>query len=158
MWTVKTKVIPVIIRRDWDHFKVIRKTREQHTRKQRSSGNTAILGTAHIHRKVLTYTYNGVNAGTSDMSTINSNTRIQVYDISSLRSNDLTLILLTCRKWWAPNNASKQQMGFNPAFKGLMLLYCRSNCRISESDYTSAMYQISGMSTGTSNSQDVRYG
>jgi hypothetical protein len=23
------------------------------------------------------------------------------------------------RKWWAPNNASKQQMGFNSAFKGL---------------------------------------
>ena len=33
--------------------------------------------------------------------------------------NDLTLILLTWRKWWAPNNASKQQMGFNSAFKGL---------------------------------------
>jgi len=31
----------------------------------------------------------------------------------------LTLILLTWRKWWAPNNASKQQMGFNSAFKGL---------------------------------------
>jgi len=32
----------------------------------------------------------------------------------------LTLILLTWRKWWAPNNASKQQMGFNSAFKGLI--------------------------------------
>ena len=42
------------------------------------------------------------------------------YDISSLRVNYLTLILLTWRKWWAPNNASKQQMGFNSAFKGLM--------------------------------------
>jgi len=31
----------------------------------------------------------------------------------------LTLILLTWRKWWTPNNASKQQMGFNSAFKGL---------------------------------------
>ena len=40
---------------------------------------------------------------------------------SSLRVNDLTLILLTWRKWWAPNNASKQQMGFNSAFKGLIL-------------------------------------
>jgi len=29
-----------------------------------------------------------------------------IYDISSLRINDLTLILLTWRKWWA-NNASK---------------------------------------------------
>jgi hypothetical protein len=31
----------------------------------------------------------------------------------------VTLNLLTWRKWWAPNNASKQQMGFNLAFKGL---------------------------------------
>ena len=34
--------------------------------------------------------------------------------------NDLTLILLTWRKWCAPNNASKEQMGFNSAFKGLI--------------------------------------
>ena len=44
---------------------------------------------------------------------------IYIYDISSLRVNDLTLILLTWRKWWAPNNASKWEMGFNSAFKGL---------------------------------------
>ena len=31
----------------------------------------------------------------------------------------LTLILLTWRIWWAPNNACKWQMGFNSAFKGL---------------------------------------
>jgi len=30
-----------------------------------------------------------------------------IYDISSLKVNDLTLILLTWRKWLAPNNASK---------------------------------------------------
>jgi len=42
-----------------------------------------------------------------------------IYDISSLKVNDLTVILLTWRKWWAPNNSSKQQMGFNSAFKGL---------------------------------------
>jgi len=30
-----------------------------------------------------------------------------IYDISHLKVNDLTLILLTCRKWWAPNNTSK---------------------------------------------------
>ena len=42
-----------------------------------------------------------------------------IYDNSSLRVNDLTLILLTWRKWLAPNNASRQQMGFNSAFKGL---------------------------------------
>jgi hypothetical protein len=31
----------------------------------------------------------------------------------------LTLILPTWRIWWAPNNASKWQMEFNSAFKGL---------------------------------------
>jgi hypothetical protein len=31
---------------------------------------------------------------------------IYIYDISSLRVNDLTLILLMWRKWWA-SNASK---------------------------------------------------
>jgi hypothetical protein len=38
----------------------------------------------------------------------------------------LTLILLTWRIWWAPNNASKWQMGFNLAYKGLTLVmsYC----------------------------------
>ena len=38
----------------------------------------------------------------------------------------LTLTLLMCRIWWAPNDASKWQMGFNPAFKGLKYtaLYC----------------------------------
>ena len=45
---------------------------------------------------------------------------IYIYDISSLKVNDLTLILLTWRKQWAPNNASKQQMEFNSEFKGLM--------------------------------------
>jgi len=44
-----------------------------------------------------------------------------IYDISRLRVNDLTLILLTRRKWWAPNNASRQQMGFNSGLKGLNL-------------------------------------
>ena len=34
----------------------------------------------------------------------------------------LTLILLMCRIWWAHNNASKWQMGFNLAFKGLKRL------------------------------------
>jgi len=33
----------------------------------------------------------------------------------------LTLILLMWRIWWAPNNASKWQMGFNLAFKRLRL-------------------------------------
>jgi hypothetical protein len=32
---------------------------------------------------------------------------------------DLTLILLTWTKWWAPTSASKWRMGFNSVFKGL---------------------------------------
>jgi hypothetical protein len=35
-----------------------------------------------------------------------------------LHKCDLTLILLTWRIWWAPNNASKWQIWFNSAFKG----------------------------------------
>jgi hypothetical protein len=35
--------------------------------------------------------------------------------------NDLTLILLMWRKL-TPNNASKWQMGFNSAFKGLIIV------------------------------------
>ena len=38
---------------------------------------------------------------------------------SSFKNVSLTLILLTWRIWWAPNNARKWQMGFNSAFKGL---------------------------------------
>jgi hypothetical protein len=36
-----------------------------------------------------------------------------------VRLDLLTLILLTWRIWWSPNNASKWQMEFNSAFKGL---------------------------------------
>jgi len=43
-----------------------------------------------------------------------------IYDISTLRFNDLIFILLTWRKRLAPNNASRQQMGFNSGFKGLI--------------------------------------
>jgi hypothetical protein len=50
---------------------------------------------------------------------------IYIYDISSLRVNDLTLTLLTWRKWWTPNNASKWQKRFNSAFKGLNLKMVR---------------------------------
>jgi len=45
-----------------------------------------------------------------------------IYGIISLRVNYLTVILLTWRKWWAPNTASKQQIRFNSAFKGLIKL------------------------------------
>jgi len=47
-----------------------------------------------------------------------------IYDISHLRVNNLTLILLTWRKWWAPNSASKKQMGFNSGFKELNRMDC----------------------------------
>jgi hypothetical protein len=39
----------------------------------------------------------------------------------------LTLILLTWRIWWAPNNASKWHMGFNSAFKGLIMIIPQNN-------------------------------
>jgi len=38
----------------------------------------------------------------------------------------LTLILLTWRIWWATNNASKWQIGFNWVFKGLILYIFRA--------------------------------
>jgi len=38
-----------------------------------------------------------------------------------LYSFSLTFYLLTWKIWWAPNNASKGQMGFNSAFKGLII-------------------------------------
>ena len=42
---------------------------------------------------------------------------------------NLTLILLMWRIWWAPNNASKWQMGFNSAFKGLSKANTEVNIR-----------------------------
>jgi hypothetical protein len=47
---------------------------------------TAILGTAHILRKVLMKKYIRVNAGTSDMGTINSSDRIAgtLYSLGTL--------------------------------------------------------------------------
>ena len=39
----------------------------------------------------------------------------------------LTLILLTWRIWWAPNNASKWQIGFNSAFRGLSRLHDKAH-------------------------------
>jgi len=43
------------------------------------------------------------------------------------RQISLTLILLTWRIWWAPNNASKWQMGFNSAFKGLSIHHTKKS-------------------------------
>jgi hypothetical protein len=44
--------------------------------KLRNYKKTAILGTAHILRKVLTWKYIRANAGASDMGTINNSDRI----------------------------------------------------------------------------------
>ena len=43
----------------------------------------------------------------------------------------LTLILLTWRIWWTPNNASKWQMGFNWAFKYLNQIITENGLTIS---------------------------
>ena len=42
-----------------------------------------------------------------------------LWNFPKERSSHLILILITWRIWWAPNNASRWQMGFNSAFKGL---------------------------------------
>ena len=41
------------------------------------------------------------------------------HNVTSILPILLTLILLMWRIWWAPNNASRWQMGFNSAIKGL---------------------------------------
>ena len=49
-------------------------------------------------------------------------TLLLVLSVHSTGSNTkLTLILLTWKIWWAPNNASHWQMEFNSAFKGLSI-------------------------------------
>ena len=43
----------------------------------------------------------------------------ELYTTTDTNYIKLTLVLLTLRIQWDPNNASKWQMGFNSAFKGL---------------------------------------
>jgi len=78
MRNVKIKVIPVIIGATETNSKSFRKNVSNipGNHEVKELQKTAILGTAYILRKVLTPRYNGVNAGTSDMSIMNSNTRI----------------------------------------------------------------------------------
>ena len=78
MWKVKTRVIPVIIGATGTISKSFRKytSNVPGNHEVKELQKTAILGTPHILRKVLKYTYNSANAGTSDISTINSNDRI----------------------------------------------------------------------------------
>jgi hypothetical protein len=74
---VKANVIPVIIGATGTISKSFRKYVSKipgkHEIKQLQK--TAILGTAHIIRKVLTYKYNRFNTETNDISTMNSNNR-----------------------------------------------------------------------------------
>jgi len=78
MWNVKTKVIPVIIGATETISKSFRKyvSNIPGNHEVKELQKTAILGTAHILRKVLTWRYNGVNTGTSDIRTINCYIRI----------------------------------------------------------------------------------
>jgi len=51
-----------------------------------------------------------------------SHTPNKMHSLRAVNLHDfLTLILLTWRIWWAPSNASRWQMGFNLALKGLKL-------------------------------------
>ena len=78
MGDVKTKVIPVIIGTMGLFKKAFRKyvSNIPGNHEVKELQKTAILGTAHILRKVLTLRYNGVNAGTSNIRTMNSYIRI----------------------------------------------------------------------------------
>jgi hypothetical protein len=78
MWNVKTRVIPVIIGATRTNSKSFRKyvSNIPGNHEVKELQKTAILGTAHILRKVLTERYNGVNAVTSDIRTMNSYIRI----------------------------------------------------------------------------------
>ena len=87
MWNVKTKVIPVIMGATGAISKSFRKyvSNIPGNHEVKELQKTAILGTAHILRKVLTQRYNGVNAGTSGIRTMNSYIRIAATN-SSLRT------------------------------------------------------------------------
>ena len=78
MWKVKRRVIPVIIGATGTISKSFRKyiSNISGNHEVKELQKTAILGTAHLLRKVITYKYNSANAGTSDIGTINSNDRI----------------------------------------------------------------------------------
>jgi hypothetical protein len=78
MWNVKTEVIPVIIGATGtvskSFSKYVSNIPEKHEVKELQK--TAILGTAHILRKVLMQKYNRFNTETDGISTVNSNNRI----------------------------------------------------------------------------------
>ena len=78
MWNVKTKVIAVKIGATGTVSKSFRKYVSHIPGKHevKELQKTAILGTAHILRKVLMQKYNRFNTETNDISTMNSNNRI----------------------------------------------------------------------------------
>ena len=61
-------------------------------------------------------------------------------------------------KYDTPHSTQELKVRLTDRTRTINAAYCSKVCRTSESDYTSAVYQMSWMSTGTSNSQDVRYG
>jgi chorismate mutase len=77
-WNVKTKVIPVIIGATGTISKSFRKyvSNIPGNNEIKELQKTSILGTAHILRRVLMWRYNGVNAVTSYIRTMNSYIRI----------------------------------------------------------------------------------
>ena len=76
---------------------------------------------------------------------------LNIYRIYSRNSRTfLTLILLTWRIWWVPNNASKRQMEFNSAFRGLTkilylnlgcVIYARKRFYVNKSGYTGNFFK-----------------
>jgi len=78
MWNVKTKVMPVIIGATGTVSKSFRKyvSNIPGNHEVKELQKTAILGSAHILRKVLTQKYNRFNTETNYISTMNSNNRI----------------------------------------------------------------------------------
>ena len=78
MWNVRTKLMPVIIGATGNVSTSFRKyvSNISGKHKVKKLQKTAILGIAHILRKVLTQKYNRFNTETNDISTMNSNNRI----------------------------------------------------------------------------------
>jgi hypothetical protein len=73
----------------------------------------------------------GCRSGTLPHCRITSDNSYLCFIMNRLAS--LTLYLPTWRIWWAPNNASKGQMGFNLAFKGLITYQKQTVLQVSQS-------------------------
>jgi len=74
-----------------------------------------------VHNKDSCYWYQNAPSGSYSIYRLGMG-RFRAWEPSrplGLHRSWLTLILLTWRIWWARNNASKWQIGFNSAFKGL---------------------------------------